>query len=81
MFIDNNEDDISEHENKTELLKKVRSYYKGIAIDRDESEYEIDGKIITLDRDGEIIASEPYYEVGCVPSGRIGSPFQQSEFI
>ena len=81
MFIDNNDDDISEHENRTELLRKVRAYYKGIAIDRDESEYEIDGKIITLDKDDEVIASEPYYEVGGVPSGRIGSPYQQSEFI
>ena len=80
-FIDNNKDDISEHSNKAELIKKVRAYYKGVAIDCDNCEYEIDGKIITLDKDGEVISSEPYYEVGNVPMGRNSSPYQQSEFI
>ena len=81
QFQDQDGEEISTHENKTELLRKVRAYYKGKAIDCDESEYEINGKIITLNKDDEVIASEPYYEVGNVPMGRIGSPYQQSEFI
>lgn len=81
MFQDNQENDISEHENRAELLKKVRAYYKGEAMECDNCEYEIDGKIITLDKDGEVIASESHYEVGGVPIGRNSSPYQQSEFI
>lgn len=80
-FIDLKDNDISEHENRTELLRKVRAYYKGLAIDNDEIEYEIDGKIVTLDKDGEVIASESFYEAGNVPSGRMSSQYLQSEFI
>lgn len=82
LFHDADNEEVDHNNNRDELLKKVRAYYKGEAMDKENIEYEIDGRIITMNQFDEEIHSDPFYEVGNVPSsGREKSPYQQSEFI
>ena len=80
-FQDHKENNICEHQNKDELIKKARSYFKGLAIDQEYSEYEMDGFIVKYDQFDEVESKEPYYEAGALPSSRNESPYLQSEFI
>jgi len=80
-FQDTKKQTISQNENKAELLRDVRAYYKEQAMDKDYSEYEVDGHILVIDQFGETVSSERYYNAGCVPSGKVSSPYLQSEFI
>jgi hypothetical protein len=80
-FQDDNKRVISQHQNRDELIKSVRAYYKGEAIDNDESEYEIVGDILKYNHLDEVETTEDFYEVGKVAIGRNSSPYQQSEFI
>jgi hypothetical protein len=81
-FQDDQGDCISENQNRDELMRDVRSYYKGLAIDEECGEYEISGIIVLYDQfQEEVWRSDRIYECGNVSCGFSKSPYQQSEFI
>jgi len=81
QFRDENENIMAEHSNKNELLRVMRVYYKGLACEEGDNEYEVIGIIDTVNQFGDITSSEDYYHTGNIDQTRITSPYQQGEFI
>lgn len=69
QFNDPEGNTIYEHECRKELLRGVRQYYKGIAIDNGDDEFDFQGDIVTCSGD-DIIKTEGYYSCGKIAKVR-----------